>query len=211
MKRRLFSVFYMFVLTLCFTSVVSAVKVLNDSRIETNQKSKLEGNILRVLDILPAEEFGDRQLLDLFQKRVKVFELDGKKLYAGYEEDGKTLRGYAFPVSGAGFWGPVYGMAAVNPDGSELLGISFYKHSETPGLGGRISEKAFSGQFAGLSLDPLEGDENLFYLTPPGTGKRPNQLDAITGATGTSRAVETFLNRELKHLLDTIRPHINKG
>jgi hypothetical protein len=48
---------------------------------------------------------------------------------------------------------------------------------------------------------PVTGDKRIFYLVPEGSGKAPNEFDAITGATGTSRAVETFLNRDLEHFL----------
>lgn len=35
--------------------------------------------------------------------------------------------------------------------------------------------------------------------------KEENELDAVTGASGTSEAVELFLNRELKVVTDDIR------
>jgi len=205
MKKRLFSVLYMFVLTLCFTSIVSAVKYFNDERIETNQRVKLQKIILKVLGISLQEKAPDQELVRVFEAQIKAIEVEGKNLYVGYEEDGQTIRGYAFPVGGPGFWGPVYGMAAVDPRATKILGMAFYKHSETPGLGGRISEDWFSNQFKGLPLFPVETDKKIFYLKPAGTGKRPNELDAITGATGTSRAVEAFLNKDLRNFLEEFK------
>ena len=205
MKKRLFSVLYMFVLTLCFTSIVSAVKYFNDERIETNQRVKLQKIILKVLGIPLQQKAPDQELARVFASRVKTIEVEGKNLYVGYEEDGQTILGYAFPVGGPGFWGPVYGMAAVDPRATKILGMAFYKHSETPGLGGRISEDWFSNQFKGLPLFPVETDKKIFYLKPAGTGKRPNELDAITGATGTSRAVEAFLNKDLGNFLEEFK------
>ena len=41
----------------------------------------------------------------------------------------------------------------------------------------------------------------IFYLTPAGGQKNPDQLDAITGATNTSSAVEAFLNQDLDFFL----------
>jgi Na+-transporting NADH:ubiquinone oxidoreductase subunit C len=102
-------------------------------------------------------------------------------------------------------------MVGVGPEGKEILGIAFYSHSETPGLGGRISEDWFAGQFAGLPLHPIAGDRKIFYLVPAGTGKNPGQLDAITGATGTSRAVEAFLNRDLDGFLKDTWAHIQES
>lgn len=211
MKKRLFSVFYMFVLTLCFTSLVSAVKTFNDERIETNQRVKLQRIVLKVLDIPLKGKTLDRNPGRIFEKRIKMIDVKGKTLYVGYEEDGRTIRGYAFPVGGPGFWGPVYGMAAVDPGARKILGIAFYRHSETPGLGGRISEDWFSDQFKGLPLYPVDGDKKIFYLKPAGAGKKSNELDAITGATGTSRAVEAFLNQDLKRFLKEFRESVKEG
>ena len=205
MKKRLFSVLYMFVLTLCFTSIVSAVKYFNDERIETNQRVKLQKIILKVLGIPLQQKAPDQELARVFASRVKTIEVEGKNLYVGYEEDGQTILGYAFPVGGPGFWGPVYGMAAVDPRATKILGMAFYKHSETPGLGGRISEDWFSNQFKGLPLFPVETNKKIFYLKAAGTAKSPNELDAITGATGTSRAVEAFLNQDLRHFLEEFK------
>ena len=211
MKKRLFSVLYMFLITLVFTSVVSGVKLFNDDRIERNEKLKLQKIILRVLDIPFKEKSRGMDLVQLFEKRVKSTQVGDKTLYVSYKEDGKTVAGYAFPISGPGFWGPVYGMVAVAPDASKIIGLAFYKHSETPGLGARIGETWFTKQFDGLPLYPIEGDKKIFYLRPEGTGKNPNELDAVTGATGTSRGVETFLNQELDYFLREVWTSVKKG
>jgi Na+-transporting NADH:ubiquinone oxidoreductase subunit C len=201
MKKRLYSIAFMFVLTFFFAAAVSAVKVYNEDRIQTNQQVKLQRIILKVLGVPVSEKAPNREVIQTFEKRVKPLEVKGQTLYIGYAEGGRKITGYAFPVSGAGFWGPVYGMVSVDPEASRILGIAFYRHSETPGLGARITEPWFTKQFAGLPLFPVEGDKNIFYLKPAGPGKGPNELDAITGATGTSRAVEAFVNRDLDRFL----------
>ena len=211
MKKGLFSVLYMFLMTLVFTSLVSAVKIINDDRIERNQNIKLQRIILKVLDIPLKSKASDEEAVQIFESRVKTLDVKDKTLYLGYEADGKTIRGYAFPVGGPGFWGPISGMVAVNPDSTKVLGIAFYKHSETPGLGGRLVEDWFTKQFVGLRLFPIEGDKKIFYLKPSGDKKAVNELDAITGATGTSRAVETFLNRELDLFLRDFSTSVTRG
>ena len=42
MKKQALSVVYMFLITLFFASLVSAVKLMNDQRIERNQTMKLQ-------------------------------------------------------------------------------------------------------------------------------------------------------------------------
>ena len=201
MKQRIFSIGYMFLITLCFTSLVSAVKYLNDDRIEQNQVVKVQRIVLQVLGIAPAKDVPDRDVISLFESRIKTVDVEGVPLYIGYDGKGENTIGYAFPAGGPGFWGPIYGMAAIEPGGKKILGVAFYKHSETPGLGGRLTEKWFTEQFAGLPLYPIVGAKKIFTLKPEGTGSAPNELDAITGATGTSRAVESFLNNELDRFL----------
>jgi Na+-transporting NADH:ubiquinone oxidoreductase subunit C len=211
MKKRLFSIAYMFFITLFFTSIVSGVKVFNEERIERNQKAKLQRIILSVLHIPEQGTLSDDIVNQIFETRIKSIQVEGTTLYLGYEDDGKTILGYAFPVSGPGFWGPIFGMIAVDSEASKIMGTAFYKHSETPGLGGRITEDWFNAQFEGLPIFPVEKGKKIFYLKPEGTGKAPNELDAITGATGTSRGVEGFLNNELDRYLREVWNSMKKG
>ena len=201
MKKQVLSVVYMFLITLFFASLVSAVKLLSEGKIEFNQAIKLQRIILKVLTIPVEEGTSDESLLQLFKERVKSIEVGQKTIYVGYEEDGRTIRGYALPVGGPGFWGPIQGMVGIDPQASKILGSAFTQHSETPGLGGRITERWFTDQFEGLPLHPIEGNRNIFYLKPEGTGKAANELDAITGATNTSSSVQAFLNRDLDYFL----------
>jgi Na+-transporting NADH:ubiquinone oxidoreductase subunit C len=212
MKKRLFSIAYMFFITLFFTSVVSGVKVLNEERIESNQKARLRRIILSVLQIPEKGEPSDEMLDQIFQTRIRSIQVEGTTLYLGFEENGKTILGYAFPVGGPGFWGPIFGMVAVNSNASKILGIAFYKHAETPGLGARITtEDWFKDQFKDLPIYPVEKGKKIFYLKPEGTGEAPNELDAVTGATGTSRAVEGFLNKGLDRYLREVWKSVKKG
>lgn len=201
MKKQLLSVLYMFLITLFFASLVSTVKLLSDRKIESNQAIKLQRIILNVLNIPIDERISDEDLSRIFTMQVKDILVRERTLYVGYKEDGNTIQGYAIPVGGPGFWGPIQGIVGVDPEATKILGIAFYKHSETPGLGGRITENWFSDQFKDLPLHPIEGDQSIFYLKPAGMRKAPNELDAITGATNTSSAVEAFLNQELDYFL----------
>lgn len=194
----------MFVIAIVFASLVSAVNSLNEKKIAANQTIKLQRIVLKVLDIPVEKNMPDEKISALFFKRIKDIEAGERTLYVGYEEDGHTIQGYALPVGGPGFWGPIQGMVGVDRHAKKILGIAFYKHTETPGLGGRITEDWFANQFKNLPLHPIEGDQKIFYLKPSGTRGAPNELDAITGATNTSSAVEAFLNDELDHFLEEL-------
>lgn len=210
MNKTVYSMGYMFLVALFFTSLVSAVKLTNQDRIERNQQVKLQKTIIKVLGIQIKKDLSAEDLFRLFDERVETIQLEGKNVYIGYEENRKEIIGYAFPVGGPGFWGAIQGMVAVTPDASKIIGITFYRQNETPGLGARISESWFTQQFSGLPLHPIEGDDQIFYLSPKRAGKARNELDAITGASRTSDAVERFLNRDLDLFLREFREFIKE-
>ena len=98
------------------------------------------------------------------------------------------------PVYGAGLWGPVWGYVAFQPDGKTIAGAYFDHESETPGLGAKIKDEAwFREKFAGKQV--AFGAEPLFNLSKnaEATGAA-NAVDAITGATMTSKGLGEALN-----------------
>lgn len=96
--------------------------------------------------------------------------------------------GYAVEVLSSGFGGTVDMMVGVGKDG-KVLAVQIISHSETPGLGAvsaaeNAAGEAFRGQFAGMSGE--------LAVTKDG-----GQVEAITGATITSRAVVKGVNAAL--------------
>jgi Na+-transporting NADH:ubiquinone oxidoreductase subunit C len=202
--NRVFSVFYMFLIMLVFTSAVTGIYAFNERRIEINDRLKLQKVILDVLNIEIPEGASDEEVVQIFDRRVETKEWEGKTIYVARDEGGAVV-GYAFHLQGNGFWGPVYGMIGVNPELDKVLDIAFYKHTETPGLGGRISEEWFTDKFEGKPIRDVESGELYFDFRPPGTAEEPHQIDAITGASGTSYAVERFMNENLRNTLPVIQ------
>jgi Na+-transporting NADH:ubiquinone oxidoreductase subunit C len=117
-----------------------------------------------------------------------------------WEEDGEVTR-YAFPVSGKGLWSTIYGYMALDRDLATIIGITFYKHGETPGLGGEISTDWFQAQFEGkhvwadgalLPFEVVKGSVEGKY-----PGGNDHAVDGISGATITGNGVSIFLNEDL--------------
>lgn len=79
----------------------------------------------------------------------------------------------------------------VGPDMQTIKGIEVLDHTETPGLGGRMTEKEFKEQFVGKKLKPrltlVRGSETV------GT----NEVHAITGASYTSKGIEDIINEAM--------------
>ena len=97
---------------------------------------------------------------------------------------------YVLPVYGAGLWGPIWGYIAVNDDGNTIYGANFSHEGETPGLGARIAEQPFQDEFKDKHLF-VDGAFKSVAVLKKGQ-KATNgaeQIDALTGATITSRGV----------------------
>jgi len=113
-----------------------------------------------------------------------------KSLYEGMDSGGKSV-GYAVECSGNGFQGKIALMIGVTRTFDKLKGIAILSQIETPGLGNKISGKNFQKQFQGLSTQP-----KIEYVKNRRPSK-PNQIQAITAATISSRSVVKIINRSL--------------
>ena len=164
----------------------------------------------QILDLY-AENIGEAFTIDL--KGEKVADLgisrDGIELVEGLKAQnravkagqGATLPVYIFksgkvviPIYGAGLWGPIWGYVALEPDLHTIAGAYFDHESETPGLGAKIKDEPwFREKFAGKTVE--WGDTPAFRLgkNAEATGAT-NAVDAITGATMTSKGLGEALN-----------------
>lgn len=101
---------------------------------------------------------------------------------------------YIFPVYGTGLWGPVWGYIALNDDLNTISGVVFDHKSETPGLGAEITTSPFENQYIGKSI--FEKSTFVGVKVTKGVGSsagNDHAVDAISGGTITSRAVETMI------------------
>ncbi|MBP5560187.1 MAG: NADH:ubiquinone reductase (Na(+)-transporting) subunit C [Muribaculaceae bacterium] len=105
--------------------------------------------------------------------------------------DGATK--YIIPMYGAGLWGPIWGYVAVNDDGKTIYGAYFSHASETPGLGAEIESENFQKRFNDKTLRYQDGQVATPSVEKKGTGD--DQIDAVTGATITSKGVDAMFKK----------------
>jgi len=109
---------------------------------------------------------------------------------------GERLELVILPVSGTGYAAMIRGYLAVAPDGNTVVGLVFYEHGETPGLGGDIEEPYWIDQWEGKKLRDEEGriliGVSMDELDPTAP-EAAYMVDGITGATRTSDAVTNLL------------------
>ncbi|MDP2938908.1 MAG: FMN-binding protein [Candidatus Omnitrophota bacterium] len=159
------------------------------TRIAKNEELKLKSAILDVLEI----SYTKQDILDVFDKGIKVKK---SHTYIFYESLDKAV---AFEFYGPGLWGPIHGIVSINPDFKTIRTLKILYQEETPGLGGRIAEKTYLSQFKNKEFLPK------IIFSPSGKSKANNEVDAITGATGSSRALEKLLNETLQKNIDILK------
>lgn len=106
-------------------------------------------------------------------------------------EEGGGYDTVVLPVSGYGLWGIMYGYLALEGDGDTVRGIGFYEDQETPGLGGEINNPRWQSQWPEKEIYN-EANEVAFRVVKSGGGGE-HAVDALSGATLTSRGVENMI------------------
>ncbi|MFP4137561.1 MAG: Na(+)-translocating NADH-quinone reductase subunit C [Halomonas sp.] len=97
------------------------------------------------------------------------------------------------PIRGQGLWGLMRGFLAVEGDGNTIVGITYYEHAETPGLGAEVNNPRWQAQWEGKEI--YGDDDSLapaIQLTKGGASGE-NEIDALSGATLTSNGVTNML------------------
>lgn len=117
----------------------------------------------------------------------KQVEKDGVSYtyYDGLASDGSVM-GYVFVTSAKGYGGDISVMVGVLGDGT-VAGVNILSINETAGLGMNAKNQSFLDQFLGKS-----GEIGVAKNNPSDT-----EIQALTGATITSRAMATAVNTAL--------------
>jgi len=113
---------------------------------------------------------------------------DENTFYAGYDKTGRFI-GYAIASEGPGFQDTVSLLFGYQPSKNKVVGMWVLDSRETPGLGDKIyKDHDFVANFDDVATDPP------IVAVKKGTKSKPNEIDAITGATISSKAVVRIMN-----------------
>lgn len=194
-KSFAYPIIFMSVFTAISVFALAMLNMATAERVATLQETELRTKIMYAFD-MPVETQDPVEIDRIFTENFKEEETEKGRLFT-LLENGQDA-GYAFPVSGPGLWGQINGYVAISPDYSELLGIVFIKHEETPGLGGRIDEEVYLNQYRKLDLS--SGSDNEYIIHRPAAG---GNLDAIAGATQTSNSVLKLMNEDITAFINT--------
>jgi len=134
----------------------------------------------------------------IFPATDNIKKIDGKELFKVIDSQG-TLLGYAFGAEGNGYQGLIKLIIGVSPDLLTMKGMKVLESQETPGLGAEIANTPFLSQFDGLPLT-----HNIEYVKNQKPTKR-YEIEAITGATISSRAVCSMINKKVAEVKKTLK------
>ena len=239
---------FVFIVTLILGTMLSftkdSVKILQDQ----NLKADVQKTILRSLNFEENLLLSNESIEETFKDYIdaKCVNVEGEIVDCNIEEvdiekneetlpiyirmNNEKIEGIALPIAGKGLWSTIFGYIALNPDTDSVLGIQFYKHGETPGLGGEVEKKWFTDNFVNHPIE--ESDGEVTYVPKKirnDNGKiisisvikggvdysksnksSIHQVDGISGATVTADGVSDFLLEDLlryEKTLDKIRDY----
>lgn len=167
----------LFLITAISAMILAFTNSITEPIIIKNAEKKQVEAMKKVLSEAVSFEKADMSALALVELQCAVTDI-----YKGINEDGLD-EGYAVMVSSGGYGGEI--SLAVGIDSElKVTGLDVISHSETPGLGAKCVSDAFKNQFINKSVG-IEAVKN---------GAKDNQIDAITSATITSKAVTNGVN-----------------
>lgn len=186
--------------------LVVLVSQLTAPMIAENQRIAIERALVQVIPGSVSHQefyFQDGNLLPVDQSAI------GESVYAGYDANGKLL-GIAARAASQGYADIIYLLYGYDPACECIRGIQVLKMAETPGLGDKIIKDAnFQANFDALDA---RVDMSQMALVNPivtvkhGTKQHPWEIDAISGATISAKAVGKALNQSAQALLPKLLP-----
>jgi Na+-transporting NADH:ubiquinone oxidoreductase subunit C len=212
------------IVTVVCSVLLTAAATLLKSRQQENMAFDMQRNILNSVGIGTTDgkvlsraevlklydEYISSMVIDLqgnIMPEKRVEDLNPKKdidllpLY-NFQKD-SILIAYIIPISGKGLWSTIYGYLALEADAITVRGITFYKHGETPGLGGEIEKDWFKNSFIGKKIiSPEGGLVSITVVKGKVKDKIPEEeqyhfVDGISGSTLTGDGLTHFLKENL--------------
>ncbi len=188
-------------LVLCFGSSLAGIQMYLGPVIEENKINETREKVPEL--VMGAEaaqklaEAGDS--LNITPQSVVVDKPGKKAIYNVYEAADKTGKrlGWVVKTGGQGYADRIELLLGLDPEVKTVTGLFVLEQKETPGLGNKIVTDEWRGQFSGKSTAKALG-------VVKGGGAGAEDINAITGATISSRAVSDIVNTAVADLKGTL-------
>lgn len=189
-------------LALIFGTALAAVQVNLSAIVATN---KLNETLERIPELIwgadPAGKLSDRKAaMDITPGRVTI-QKDGKTAqYSLFRvvHEGKPA-GWVIKAGGQGYADKIEVLIGLDSDVETITGLFILEQKETPGLGNKITFPRWRNQFVRKKTDtPL--------VVGKGQSRTSGTIDAVTGATISSRSVTAIVNRTIGDIKGQLTP-----
>lgn len=178
------------------------VKQLFKERIVTRVVDLTTGKYTDQMDPLVFDQLKaakDPQLSDALPGEEDIASIKRRERFATVYlvENQGQLEKLILPVRGYGLWSTLYGFMALQGDLNTVVGLGFYQHAETPGLGGEVDNPKWKSLWVGKSLFDADGALAVQVVkggVDPQGPHAAHQVDALAGATLTSNGVNNLLH-----------------
>ena len=119
-----------------------------------------------------------------------------KPVYLVQGADGSVNK-VVLPVHGKGLWSTMYGFLALEGDLNTVVGLGFFSHGETPGLGGEVDNPSWKAIWPGKKVYGEDTtDPQIGLIKGAVDASTPNseyKIDGLSGATLTSNGVTNLV------------------
>ncbi len=173
------------------------------------KQNKIEALEKAVFKVLPGAtkrvtfKLTDNKSFELFSKERQNEQL----VYAGFD-DNNSLVGIAVEASGQGFQDVLRIIYGYSPEKQTIIGYYVLETKETPGLGDKIEkDQTFLDNFSALDVslnESLDALNNLVVPVKNGTKENPWEVDCITGATISSKAIANIISKSSQYWVPLI-------
>ena len=186
--------------------LLSLVYQATSERIARNFESRVRNAVFALLPGSTQQKTFDFTGTDETGKEIPF------KVYAGYDDAGNFIGAAMETADGDGYGGEIRLLYGYLPDKDQVVGITVLLCKETPGLGDKIkTDDDFKSNFTQLDV-PLNADGSALAVplsfVKSGKGGGPGQIEGISGATISSKAVFRALSRGTSMMLPVIRRHL---
>jgi electron transport complex protein RnfG len=201
-NSKLMQAWLVLLLSVVFSVALAAVHIKLSPIIEENKTKETMGKIPILItgEEKISESTANNDLpLTIKQRNIKSEKQGRIKSYMVYDafDQAGNCAGHVIKATGQGYADKIDLLLALDPSGQKIIGLYILDQKETPGLGNRITEKVWQGQYIGKSTDaPL--------AVIKGKSVNKNEIDAISGATISSRSVTDIINSTINDVRSEI-------
>ena len=190
--------------------LIVGTNLLTKERIRHNQETIMRDSVAELLPgiqkqiIYGIDPSGNLKIL-------AGLEEGGKRLFAGYDGSGKFL-GVVIESSARGYADVISALYSYSPETQTITGFKVVDMRETPGLGDRTrSDPDFLKNFQDLDVTIADGKPvHPVQVVKHGSKKNPWEIDAISGATISSRAVGKLIGTSVQDVLPVVRQNLDR-